>query len=93
MKQPKKSEDKNTALPRKSLFMINDYELGWLSAAISQDLMRRMEKECPIMWLQFQVAFNDVYARSKGHPFQKQAIEDKVRYEAKLITLLQEEKK
>jgi hypothetical protein len=81
-----------SALPRKSIFLLNIYELGWLQASIPSETMKRMEKECHTMWLMFQVAMNDVYANSEGHPFQKQAKHDKIKYEVELTQAITKEK-
>lgn len=80
-------------LPRDIKYELNAFENGWLRGALSEEIMKRMEKECPAMYLQFQIGFTQVYAKSDGHPYQLQAIQDLAKYKTQLILLLEKEKK
>lgn len=61
------------ALKRNFRFNLNLFELGYLRGALSKEIMARMEKEAPILWLQIEGNSAKVYAESDGHPDQKQA--------------------
>ena len=78
-------------LPRSKTILLNAYEFGWIHACFSGPMMKRMEKELPVVWLQFQIEFCKTYALSDGHPFQKRAAADLARYEKMLEKKLKEE--
>lgn len=77
---------KTYALPREVVYKLNVFENGWLHGAMFP-YMERMKKECPIMWLQFQINFSKAYANSEGHPMQKQAKKDVKKYQKQMLVL------
>lgn len=80
------------SLPRDKHFTLNAFEFGWIRGALTDEIMTRMEKECPVAWLQFQIAFCESYADADSHPFQEQAKKDLVKYKKKLDKALKKEK-
>lgn len=72
-------------MERNILYKLNAFENGWLTAALGSE---RLKNEMYGLWVQVQLNFSKVYAASDGHPSQKQAKKDVLKYEklfAKLI--------